>query len=166
MAVWRPGDILDLSGSIGQVVGAIKTAVADGLSANATVDALKRQGMGKRRESVLSVHKALTYASRDPSIYLPSDLSLKPRAELVPKTPFRQKRKWHTVVTTVFSDPISQTNEERAITISDDDLDSVDNLITRGAEQALEYGFDIDMILDTRISEIRESDKPITSGLR
>lgn len=161
MAVWQPGTILEMTKSLGAAMGIIKSAVLEGWSRNATQKYLKEHGMGIRRETLLSAYNAVKYAEKDPSVYLPGDDTLPPREELIPLATTRQKRAYHVDVTTRFWDADLQTIEESTITLSEDELMPVDELLTLGAEIALQYGFDVDNVLESRISRISYSANPI-----
>lgn len=126
---WQPGDTLNLNANALKALPFIRGAVKAGISKNETERALRRVGLGIRRQTVQSIYSAFEYAYKDSSVYLPTDSRLKPNANLIPYATTQQARKYHATVAVPVYNVTDTLPEVKHVTVIMDDLMSVNDII-------------------------------------
>lgn len=139
----------------------IRGAAAAGIGPTRTYKMLQEVGMGGRKKDVLKLHKLIRKSYEDVRLYLPDDASLKPNAELIPLSVTPQLRAFHTDVTMTMYDSRTDTYFEQTLTVADNVLRPVDELMGLGEEMMDSYDFEGEVLVKaTVIERITYSDNP------
>lgn len=159
---WQIGDELVLSETVRQNLPFIRGAIAQGMKAQETYDLIRSIGSAGRKQTFLDAYRAMSYAYQDPSIYLPSDTSQKPLADLIPMSLYTNQRRYTVTVDVPAYNTLNNQLEQKTVTIISDDLYTQDDYFEQAFEYFPEYG-DLESIQfdEAKISSILYSDNPI-----
>jgi hypothetical protein len=157
---WKPGDPIGWTKALNTAAPFIRGAVAQGISATKTAQMLKSAGMGARYQSVLQLYSAFEYSYTDPSVYIPSDVRLRPNADVIPLSITSQNRTWRT---TMWYDVYSAEEQDivrRHVTIDEDDLLTIDEYHAYTGQLVNKYWMQGEELLDIGFESITFSDNP------
>lgn len=157
---WNPGDILTLTKGVSAAIGFIRQAVTGGLSANATIRALRESGFQVQRKNALEAHKAMKYAMQDPLTYMPVERDRKPNPDLVPLAVVEQNRAYRHTAWIDYYDSAIQDIVREHVTIDEDYLMTYDEFYLFTGQYAAKYGSTEREVLDFDIESVTYSDSP------
>ena len=159
---WAIGDTLNMTKSIREGLPFIHGLAHRGFRPQQAYEEYRAAGLRGRKQSFLDAFRAISYAYDDPRVYTPSDPTLPLRTELIPIAPFRQNRKYRTIVEYIGYDPNENAVMKRHITIDTDTPWTVEEYI----EDAIEVTSDCNSyaLIDPtsfKIRSVNYTDNPL-----